>query len=121
MSQRLATPVAESATRGPIAAASAESAWRWWTLASLSRASFLLTLGDMALAVAQPSLGRDLGLGLSELEWGVNAYTLALSVCLLAGGLLTDRFGGRRVTTLGLMLWAGSWRRSRSSASVSDS
>jgi hypothetical protein len=65
VSRRLATPVAESAQGGP-AAASAQ-ARRWSTLAGLSLASFLLTLGDTALAVALPSLGRDLGLGLSGL------------------------------------------------------
>jgi EmrB/QacA subfamily drug resistance transporter len=81
------------------------SARRWSTLAGLSLASFLLTLGDTALAVALPSLGRDLGLSLSELEWVVNAYTLALAVFLLAGGLLTDLFGGRRVFMLGLALF----------------
>jgi hypothetical protein len=46
---------------------------RWWTLAGLRLASFLLTLGETALAVALPWLGRDLGLGLSGLEWVVNA------------------------------------------------
>jgi len=64
-----------------------------------------MTLGDTALAVALPSLGRDLGLGLSGLEWVVNAYTLALSVSLLAGGRLTDLLGGRRVLMLGLTLF----------------
>jgi hypothetical protein len=52
---------------------------RWWTLAGLSLASFLLTLRDTALAVALPSIGRELRLGLSGLEWVVNAHTLALS------------------------------------------
>ncbi len=78
---------------------------RWWTLFGLSLASFLLSLGDSALAVALPALGRDLGLGLSGLEWVVNSYTLALSVFLLAGGLLTDLLGGRRVLMLGLTLF----------------
>ncbi len=67
----------------------------------------MLTLGDTALAVALPSLGRDLRLGLSALEWVVNSYTLALSVFLLAGGWLTDRLGGRRVFLLGTTLFIG--------------
>lgn len=83
----------------------ARSARRWWTLAGLSLASFLLTLGDTGLAVALPSLGRDLDLGLSGLEWVVNAYTLALSVVLLFGGRLTDLLGGRRVFMVGLALF----------------
>ncbi|MBI3748879.1 MAG: MFS transporter, partial [Chloroflexi bacterium] len=82
------------------------SSRRWWTLFGLSLASFLLSLGDSALAVALPALGRDLGLGLSALEWVVNSYTLALSVFLLAGGLLADLLGGRRVLLLGLALFS---------------
>jgi EmrB/QacA subfamily drug resistance transporter len=105
MSRRLASPIAESSAGVPTAAPIPLSARRWTTLAGLALASFLLTLGDTALAVALPSLGRDLGLGLSALEWVVNAYTLALSVFLLAGGRLADLLGGRRVLMLGLGLF----------------
>ena len=100
-------PATEPPASVPTAAPVAPSARRWWTLGGLSLASFLLTLGDTALAVALPSLGRDLRLGLAGLEWVVNAYTLALSVFLLAGGWLTDRLGGRRVFLLGTTLFIG--------------
>lgn len=102
----MATPVTEAPENVPTAAPTSPSARRWWTLAGLSTASFLLALGDTALAVALPSLGRDLGLGLSGLEWVVNAYTLSLSVFLLAGGRLTDLFGPRRVFLAGLALFS---------------
>ncbi len=105
MSRNLAAPVVGSSAGVPGAEPIPQSARRWWTLAGLTLASFLLTLGDTALAVALPSLGRDPGLGLSGLEWVVNAYTLALSVFLLAGGRLTDLFGGRRVLLFGLSLF----------------
>ncbi len=97
----------------PSAAPISPAAHRWTMLAGLSLASFLLTLGDTALAVALPSLGRDLGLSLSGLEWVINAYTLALSVFLLAGGWLTDLLGARRVLQLGLLLFTGSLARLR--------
>jgi len=61
-------PATERPVGVPTTAPFSPSARRWWTLAGLSLASFLLTLGDTALAVALPSLGRDLGLGLSGLE-----------------------------------------------------
>ena len=103
----MATPTIESPTSVPAAASGHGSARRWWTLAGLSLASFLLTLGDTALAVALPSIGRDLNLDLGGLEWVVNAYTLALSVFLLAGGRLTDLFGARRVFMFGMALFTG--------------
>ena len=82
-----------------------ESAGSWWTLGALSLASFLLTLDDTALSVALPALGRDLGLGLSGLEWVVNAYTLALAAMLLAGGWLADAYGSRRIFLAGLAVF----------------
>ncbi|WP_244880917.1 MFS transporter [Mycolicibacterium gilvum] len=60
-------------------------------------ASFLVLLDDTAVAIALPSIGRELGLGLSGLEWVINIYTVPFAVLTLAGGLLTDRFGARPV------------------------
>lgn len=100
------TESAEAVRPGAVVAAAGPSSRQWWTLAGLSLASFLLTLGDTALAVALPSVGRDLDLRLSGLEWVVNAYTLSLSVLLLAGGRLADLLGDRRVFLLGLSLFS---------------
>ena len=83
-----------------------QSAGSWWTLGALSLASFLLTLDDTALSVALPAIGRDLGLGLSGLEWVVNAYTLALAALLLAGGRLADAYGSRRIFLAGLAVFS---------------
>jgi YHS domain-containing protein len=58
---------------------------KWLALGALALVSFLLTLDDTALSVPLPSIARDLGLGLSGLEWVVNAYTLALAALLLDG------------------------------------
>ena len=78
---------------------------RWVTLASLALFSFLLTLDDTALSVALPDLGRTLGLGLSGLEWVVNAYTVTLASLLLAAGRLADTSGSRRVFVAGLAVF----------------
>ena len=78
---------------------------RWLGLGALALTSFLLTLDDTALAVALPPIGRDLGLGLSGLEWVVNAYTLALAALLLTGGKLSDALGSRRIFLAGLAVF----------------
>ena len=75
-------------------------------LGALALFSVLLTLDDTALSVALPSIERDLGLGLSGLEWVVNAYTLALAALLLAGGRLADALGNRRVFLWGLAVFS---------------
>lgn len=79
----------------------------WSTLAAVALASFVLTVEDSAIAVALPAVGRDLGLGLSGLEWVVNAYTVAIAVLLLTGGRLADVLGHRRVLLIGLVLFTG--------------
>ena len=78
---------------------------KWLGLGALALTSFLLTLDDTALSVALPSIARDLGLGLSGLEWVVNAYTLALAALLLTGGKLSDALGSRRIFLAGLAVF----------------
>ncbi|WP_006243368.1 MFS transporter [Mycolicibacterium tusciae] len=75
---------------------------RWWVLAAVAVASFLVLLDDTAVAIALPSIGRQLGLGLTGLEWVINIYTVSFAVLTLAGGLLTDRFGARPVFLVGV-------------------
>ena len=75
----------------------------WSTLGALALTSFVLTVEDSAIAVALPALARDLGLGLSGLEWVVNAYTVSIAVLLLTGGRLADVLGHRRVLVMGLV------------------
>ena len=49
-----------------------------------------------------PTLARDLGAGISGLQWIVDAYTLVFAGLLLTGGYLGDRFGHRRVLLTGI-------------------
>ncbi|MEU0681347.1 MULTISPECIES: MFS transporter [Streptomyces] len=81
------------------------AAHRWWVLASVSLVWFLVLADDTAIAIAMPPIGRDLGLGLSGLEWVVNLYTLAFAVLTLVGGMLADRYGARPVFLTGLVVF----------------
>jgi len=56
--------------------------------------------------IALPAIDRDLDAGTAGLTWTVNAYTLTLAALILLGGSLGDRFGRRRVFTLGVMWFA---------------
>jgi DHA2 family methylenomycin A resistance protein-like MFS transporter len=59
-------------------------------------------LDTTILNVALPAIGRDLGGSTSDLQWVVNAYTIAFGALLLSGGALSDRLGTLRVYTWGL-------------------
>jgi EmrB/QacA subfamily drug resistance transporter len=81
---------------------------KWWTLAAMCFALFMIMLDNTVVNVALPSIQRDLGASLSSLEWTVNAYTLTFAVLLVTGGRLGDIFGRRRVFLSGVIMFAGS-------------
>src|SRR5215213_5037317 len=73
-----------------------------WTFAITSLALFMVVLDNLVVTTALPSIRRDLGGGLEDLEWTVNAYTLTFAVLLLTGAALGDRFGRRRMFVIGI-------------------
>jgi EmrB/QacA subfamily drug resistance transporter len=80
-----------------------------WTLALTSLAWFLFALDRLVVTTALPAIRADLGTDLVGTEWAVNAYTLGFAVLLTTGAALGDRFGRRRMFTVGTALFtAGS-------------
>src|SRR3954452_24383965 len=62
----------------------------------------MVVLDVSVVNVALPSIRRDLGFSLIDLQWIVNAYTLALAGFLMLGGRAADLLGDRRVFIAGL-------------------
>ncbi len=83
----------------------AEANRKWWTLAALSFALFMIMLDNTIVNVALPSIQRDLGIGVSELEWVVTGYALSFAVLMLSGGKIADMYGRRRVFLFGLAVF----------------
>jgi EmrB/QacA subfamily drug resistance transporter len=73
-----------------------------WTFVITSVALFMVTLDNLVVTMALPSIRLDLGATIEDLEWTVNAYTLSFAVLLLTGAALGDRFGRRRLFAIGL-------------------
>jgi len=73
-----------------------------WTLALVSLALFMVTLDNLVVTFALPSIRLQFHVDIASLEWTVNAYTLSFAVLLLSGAALGDRFGRRRMFVLGL-------------------
>ncbi len=76
-----------------------------WTFAITSVALFMTTLDNLVVTTALPVIRKDLDASLSGLEWTVNAYTLTFAVLLITGAALGDRFGRRRLFTIGLAIF----------------
>jgi EmrB/QacA subfamily drug resistance transporter len=79
---------------------------KWWALALLATAQFVVVLDASVVNVAMPSIGRDLNLSQEGLAWLVNAYVLAFGGFLLLGGRMADLLGRRRVFMAGFTLFA---------------
>ncbi len=67
--------------------------------------SFLMPFGLSTVPVALPSLGRELGLTLTELNWIMSAFLMSVAVLLVPLGRLADIHGRRRLFLWGLGLF----------------
>lgn len=77
-----------------------------WVLAATVGGSGMAMLDATTVNVALPALGDDLGASVADLQWTINAYTLAVASLVLLAGSLSDRFGRRRVFTIGIVWFA---------------
>jgi len=78
---------------------------RWLLFASVL-GSGLAGIDATVVNVALPALGDDLGASFAGLQWTLNGYTLTLAAFILLGGSLGDRYGRRRVFTIGVVWFA---------------
>jgi EmrB/QacA subfamily drug resistance transporter len=81
---------------------------KWWTLAIVLVAAFMLLLDITIVGVALPSISAALHPSFTSLQWIVDAYSLMLTVALLTAGSLADIFGRKRLLTIGLIIFMAS-------------
>jgi EmrB/QacA subfamily drug resistance transporter len=75
-------------------------------LAVIGTAQLMVVLDASIVNVALPSIQRALHFSGANLEWVVNAYTLAFGGLLLLGGRIGDLFGKRRMFVIGVGLFS---------------
>src|SRR5256886_6942314 len=59
---------------------------KWWTLIAVSVATFMLLLDITVVNTALPSIQKDLSASFTDLQWVIDAYTLALAAVVLTAG-----------------------------------
>ncbi|WP_406063531.1 MFS transporter [Streptomyces sp. NBC_01077] len=70
-------------------------------------AAWLVDYADrLVINLVLPSLGAEFDLDRTRQGLVVSAFFLAYALCQIPGGLLADRFGGRRVTLWALLTWS---------------
>src|SRR6478735_11865535 len=78
----------------------------WLAIVAASIPMFMATLDNLVMTSALPVIQRDLGASVGQLQWFMNAYTLAFATLMLTLSALGDRLGRRRVFLWGIMLFA---------------
>jgi EmrB/QacA subfamily drug resistance transporter len=82
---------------------------KWWTLAAVAIAIFMLLLDASIVNVALPDIQRQLHASISDLQWVIDAYALSLAALLLTAGSLADLRGRRVMFATGIAIFtAGS-------------
>jgi EmrB/QacA subfamily drug resistance transporter len=78
---------------------------RWFALALLCGAFFMVILDAAIVIVALPSIDGDLGFSAQGLQWVISAYALTFGGLLLLGGRAADLLGRRRLFMVGVLLF----------------
>ncbi|WKN60423.1 MFS transporter (plasmid) [Rhodococcus opacus] len=87
----------------------ASSTRKWWALALIAAAQFMVIMDTSIIGIALPKMQTDLGFSQENLTWVFNAYVIAFGGLLLLGGRLSDLLGARPIFATGwLVLLAGS-------------
>jgi len=100
-----ATPPHDLATRSPINSLP----WSprvWAMLFTLCVVLFLDGLDVSMIGVALPSIGAELDLSTSSLQWLISGYVLGYGGLLLLGGRTADLLGRRKVFLIALAVFA---------------
>src|ERR671934_1189163 len=81
----------------------------WWISGVVMLGSIMSILDTTIVNVALATLGRDLHSTISEIQWVITGYMLALAAVIPVTGWAARRFGAKQVYLLSLVLFtAGS-------------
>ncbi|WP_283148822.1 MFS transporter [Silvimonas soli] len=76
---------------------------KWLVLAAVCLAGMMMPLAFTAPGIAIPAISHDLGGSALALAWVVNGFILAFGSAVMAAGALADRFGRKRMFTIGVI------------------
>jgi EmrB/QacA subfamily drug resistance transporter len=73
-------------------------------IAATVLASMVGFIDAYMINVAVPAIARDLGAGVSQIQWVLTGYLVTVAALLLLAGALADHFGWRRILLTGLVV-----------------
>lgn len=101
----MSVAVLDSAATASYARAQAEATRSRAALVVAVLGFFIITLDAFVASVALPSIGSDLGGGITGLQWVIDGYTLMFAAFLLSAGAASDRIGARSAFGIGLVVF----------------
>ena len=72
---------------------------RWWTLIVIAVSVLIVVLDSTIVNIALPTLQRELGTTMTQLQWIINAYIMVFGALMLTMGSLGDRIGRAKKAT----------------------
>ena len=76
---------------------------KWLVLGTVCFALFMINLDGNVVNLAMPTIIRQFGATLSQMEWISNAYMLTFAVFLITLGRLGDEIGRKKMFLAGLV------------------
>ena len=67
---------------------------------------FIVGIDITVVNIALPTIGDQLGSGITGLQWTVDAYTVVMASLLMLSGSMADRLGRKRIFMLGLSVFS---------------
>jgi EmrB/QacA subfamily drug resistance transporter len=106
LSTTVRTPCDEAIARSTRASAPCAPGAERWIFAATILASSLVFIDGTVVNVALPQLQRAFDATIFQTQWVVESYALFLATLLLLGGVAGDRYGRRRVFSIGVFVFA---------------
>ena len=97
------TMTRESATKNK---ANKKSNKHWIALIGISLANFLGCLDFTIVNTGLPTIQHDLSANVTELQWVINSFMLALSATMVVMGRVADIYGRRKILYIGMLIFA---------------
>jgi EmrB/QacA subfamily drug resistance transporter len=71
--------------------------YRWTAAAVVAIGALMSILNQTVVTVALPTLERDFGVSLVDVQWVITGYSLGLAAVIPLSGWLSDRYGNKRI------------------------
>ncbi|HZV49560.1 MAG TPA: DHA2 family efflux MFS transporter permease subunit [Candidatus Dormibacteraeota bacterium] len=94
---RLGQPLASAPRVGMPSSATRGLEYKWIAAGVVLVGAIMAILDQTVVNVALPTLEKDFATSLTDIQWVVTAYALALAAVIPTSGWLTDRFGSKWV------------------------